>query len=44
MQLSACWVFPFGLYGVNGQIISYEVDLTPEAKEIPMLISNTVQR
>ena len=44
MQLSACWVFPFGLYGVNGQITSYEMDLTPEAKEIPMLISNTVQR
>ena len=44
MQLSSCWVFPFGLYGVNGQITSYELDQPPGAKEIPMLISNTVQR
>ena len=42
--MTACWVFPFGLYGVIGQITSYEMDLAPEAKEIPMLISNTVQR
>jgi len=44
MKLSSCWVFPFGLYGVNGQITSYELDQSIDEKEIPMLISNTVQR
>ena len=43
MELSACYVFPFGLHGVNGQITSYELALGPGQKEIPMLISNTVQ-
>ena len=44
MKLSSCWVFPFGLYGVNGQITSYELDQSIDEKEIPMLTSNTVQR
>ena len=44
MKLTSCWVFPFGLYEVNGQITSYELEQKPKAKEIPMLISNTVQR
>ena len=44
MKLTSCWIFPFGLYGVDGQNTSYELDQKPSAKEVPMLISNTVQR
>ena len=45
MELRSCWVFPFGLYGVNGHITSYELDQPDDARpEIPLLISNTVQR